>query len=213
MGSCGSQGPPGAVAPAFPHPGDQAAYCSGLRAHSRPPGACPCAQGDPPSSWPCPGSLALCLPSPGPEGLVPARHPIPLWVRSLRFQLSARDASSVTLSPHVFLVPTPGVPQIPAPGRQRFSPTSGALPVLALDPPWLALLPFPPHIRCSPSQGLVAGLESRTQERGQPLNAHSSLGTRLWISGRWSLGFGCFSRMLFNSLRPLHVLLKSFLLV
>lgn len=146
MGSCGSQGPPGAVAPAFPHPGDQAAYCSGLGAHSRPPGACPCAQGDPPSSWPCPGSLALCLPSPGPEGLVPARHPSPpLWVRCLRFQLFARDASSVTLSPHVFLVPTPGVPQIPAPGRQRFSPTSGALPVLALDPPWLALLPFPPH--------------------------------------------------------------------
>lgn len=105
----GSQGPPGAVAPGSPHPGDKAADCSELGAHSRPPGACPCSQGDPPSSWPCPGSLALCLHSPGPEGLVPAPHQSPpLWVRCARSQLSARDAASLTLSPHVYFVPTPG---------------------------------------------------------------------------------------------------------
>lgn len=108
-GGYGSQGPPGAVAPGSPHPGDKAADCSELGAHSRPPGACPCSQGDPPSSWPCPGSLALCLHSPGPEGLVPAPHPSPpLWVRCARSQLSALDAASLTLSPHVFFVPTPG---------------------------------------------------------------------------------------------------------
>jgi hypothetical protein len=78
-------------------------------AHSRPPGACPCSQGDPPSSWPGPGSLALCLHSPGPEGLLPAPHPSPpLRVRWARSRLSTRDAASLTLSPHVFFVPTPG---------------------------------------------------------------------------------------------------------
>lgn len=108
-GGYGSQGPPGAVAPGSPHPGNKAADCSELGAHSRPPGACPCSQGDPPSSWPCPGSLALCLHSPGPEGLVPAPHRSPpLWVRCARSQLSALDAASLTLSPHVFFVPTPG---------------------------------------------------------------------------------------------------------
>lgn len=77
-----------------------------------------------------------------------------------RSQLSARGASSLTLPPHVFLVSTPGgAPD----SRSCKAALLSNLP--SSSRPGSALARPTPHIRCSPSQGLVAGLSSRTQER------------------------------------------------
>lgn len=49
-----------------------------------------------------------------------------------------------------------------------------------------ALARPPPHVRCSPSHGLVAGLESRTQKRGELFSLSTWFGFKaagvLWFS-------------------------------
>lgn len=114
-------------------------------AHPRPPGACPCSQGDPPSSWPGPGSLALCLHSLGPEGLLPAPHPSP--------PLPGPLGEIAAVCPRRSF-PDPVVPRVlrahPR-GCPRFPPLEGSAP---LNPPELLQSsprgrlgsPYPPHL-------------------------------------------------------------------
>lgn len=124
------------------------------------PGACLGAQGDPPSSWPCP----LPAPFAFPLGAPRARFPAPgvasssfFSGRRARPRLPARDTPSLRLSPHVFSVLILGVgvgcpqdprlwraalllwsfgsPPVPRPRSARAlahpPPTSGAHPVMA----------------------------------------------------------------------------------
>ena len=133
-GGRGSQGPLGAPVPGSPRLGDRSAISclvsesSATRVPPRRPDACPRAQGDPPSSWPCPSLRALCLHSPGSEGSVPCPGVAPSSFFRPPCQTQAACLGHpfpAPVAPRVLgAYPWGGVPRTPASGAQRFS--SGA---------------------------------------------------------------------------------------
>lgn len=136
-GSCpggrGSQGPPGAAALRYPLPGGRSAISSRVSGSSAPrvsprlPGACPRAQGDPPSSWPC---LLSPRPLPPPSGSRGLRSRPRVASSSFFRQACQTQAASpvhpfsAPVAPRVIGVYRLGVLRTPASGEQRFS--SGA---------------------------------------------------------------------------------------
>lgn len=152
-GGRGSQGPSGAAAPGSPRPGAGRRSLPACRGPPLPGSgrACPARAPAPRETRPLRGlvpSPPRPLPSPcGPRGLhSPPRDSSVLFsARRARPRLSARDTPSLPLSPHVFLVPTPGEGQDPCFwGRQAVLLKSLESPRFpAPDPlgPWLALPP------------------------------------------------------------------------
>lgn len=172
-GGRGAQGRPGTAALRSPRPGGRSAVsfsvsgCSAPRVPQLLPGACPRGQGDPPSSWPRSLSLRPLRSPPGPEAFIPCPGVGP----SSFFPAALPDPGCLPETPlPCSYRPTCswssllGGPRIPSLWRAAL--LLGSLPSPFSSPQIRKGLGSPsPHIRCSPSHGLQAGLESHPGAR------------------------------------------------